>query len=47
MVPARRIGITALFIFVYCGICPTQKQKAIFEELIKNYLYKGESVLKI
>jgi hypothetical protein len=24
-----------------------QKQKAIFEEFIKNYLYKAESVLKI
>jgi hypothetical protein len=24
-----------------------QKRKAIFEEFIKNYLYKAESVLKI
>jgi hypothetical protein len=29
------------------NLCPTRKQKAIFEELIKNYLYKAESVLKI
>jgi hypothetical protein len=33
--------------FVWCGICLTQKQKPIFEEFIKSYLYKVEIVLKI
>jgi hypothetical protein len=47
MVWARRIGIKVLFISRNAESCLTRKQDTVFEEFIKNYLYKAETVLKI
>jgi hypothetical protein len=37
----------SIIYFVQCRICPKRKRKALFEEFIKNYLYKVEIVLKV
>jgi hypothetical protein len=47
VVPARRIGITVLFILYNAESVQRENGKQYLKNLLKNYLYKVESVLKI